>query len=267
VQIARYILMLRLGPDDEISRDGVHWYPVREVAEVDPDKRLANPSLQEGERQQLEATQRWIEEHPELFTHPSRSRGVEYELALEEALQRHRLHLPGGVNRRLGISVALVLSVTIFVSAFLIPKGEQGDYPQCEQAPMSGVNWNNCRLQGRQLGNSDLRHARLRNADLSGSVLRAANLSQSDIAYTNLSLANLRGANLEGADMTGANLRNADLRSANLKGVNLSYADLSGVDLSGAEVEGARFDYAILSDEFTCMPKSLGRCIPAQRNP
>jgi hypothetical protein len=266
VQIARYLLLQRLGPEDEISRDATHWYPIKEVAEVDPQKRLATPSLEEGERQQLLATQRWIAEHPELFTYPSQTRGVEYELALEDALLRNRLHLPS-VNRKLGISVALILSITVVTSAFLIPKGGEGGAAQCDQPPASGVNWDNCRLQGSQFGNSDLRHARLRNADLSGSVLRAANLSQSDIAYTNLSLANLRGANLQGADMTGANLRNADLRSASLKGVNLSYADLSGADLSGADVEGARFDYAILNDEYTCMPKSLGRCIPARRNP
>ena len=265
VQIARYLLLQRLTPQDEISLDGSRWYTITEVAEVQPEKRLANPSLPGEERQILEATRRWVEEHTELFARAAH--GVEGELALADELYHPQVHAAPKVNRRLGILIALLLSISVIATAFLLPQGGDVDYPQCDRPPSAGVNWNNCRLQGSRLGNSDLRNARLRNADLSGAVLRAANLSQSDIAYTDLSLANLRGANLQQADLTGANLRNADLRSASLRGGNLSYADLSGADLSGADLAGARLDYAIWSEEFTCMPESLGRCIPARRAP
>lgn len=267
VQIARYLLLMRLSPEDEISRDGSHWYPIKEVTEVHPEKRLANPSLGTEERQKLETTQQWIAEHPALFVRPVDSHGVEAELAFEDGVYHPHLHAANRVNRRLGIAVALFLSLGVFVTAFLLPESQGVDYPRCDLPAAAGVNWNNCRLQGSQLGNSDLRNARLRNADLSGSVLRASNLSGSDIAYTNLSLANLRGANLQRANLTGANLRNADLRSTSLEDANLSYADLSGAELSDADLAGTRLDHAIWSEEITCMPGSLGRCIPARRTP
>lgn len=267
VQIARYLLLQRLTHENEISRDGSHWYSIKDVAEVQPDKRLATPSLDVEERQKLEATQQWIADNAELFSLPAHPHGVEDELVLQDALYHPHRHAIKVGSRRFGIAVALLLSVGVVITAFLLPENGQLDYPQCDRPPSASVNWNNCRLQGSQLGNSDLRNARLRNADLSGSVLRAANLAGSDIAYTNLSLANMRGANLQGANLTGANLRNVDLRSARLKGADLSYADLSGADLSGAELAGARFDHAIWSDEITCMPESLGKCVPAHRTP
>lgn len=267
VQVARYLLLQRLMPENEISRDGSHWYPIKDVAEVQPDRRLAIPSLAAEERQQLEATRKWVADNPELFTSPEYPHGVEDELALHGGIYHPHVHAPKGVSRRFGLAVALLLGAGVIATAVLLPGNDGQDTPQCDKPPSAGVNWNNCRLQGSQLGNSDLRNARLRNADLSGSVLRAANLAESDIAYTNLSLANLRGANLQGANLTGANLRNADLRSARLSGVNFSYAELSGADLSGAELAGARFDHAFWSDEITCMPNSVGRCIPARRAP
>jgi hypothetical protein len=267
LQIARYLLLQRLGPEHEISRDGSNWYAIREVPEVQPEKRLAAAGITAQERQLLEATRRWVEENPALFLSPGQARGVEEELALADELYHPQPHAGKRVNRTLGAGIALVLGLTVIITAFLLPEGNQLDVPQCEQPPSPGVNWNNCRLQGSQLGNSDLRDARLRNAQLNGAVLRAANLSRSDIAYTNLSLANLRGATLVESNLTGANLRGADLRNADLRGVDLRYADLSNADLRGALLDGARLDYAIWSEGVTCMPESVGRCRPARRTP
>ncbi|MGM0592942.1 MAG: pentapeptide repeat-containing protein [Pseudomonadota bacterium] len=263
-QIARYLLLRRLVPEDEISRDKTRWYTLREIPEVLPEKRLQAASLSDRERRRLEATRRWVEEHPELFVPLDQAQGVEDELLLEEEV--YHPQLPARRPRPVGAYlIALALVAAVVVIPFLLPEGVAPDLPQCDAAPAAGVNWSNCLMQGRRLENQDLSGATLRNANLAGAVLRASNLAGADLAYTNLSASNLRGANLRGARLTGADLRGSELQSADLRQADLSYADLTDARLGGARLEGAKLGYAIMDEVTLCMPDSVGRCIPARR--
>ncbi len=264
VQIARYLQLQRVKAEDKISRDKDRWYSIRDVAEVWPENRLGAATISDLEKQQLQATQRWIDEHPTLFVPLDEARGAEAELIMESASRA--AHQEEGASQRLaGYAVAVILALVVIALAFLLPRGKELSLPQCDAPAAPGVNWSNCRMQGNRLENVDLHDAILRNSDLSNGVLRAANLAGIDLAYANLSQANLRGANLFGAQLTGASLRRANLQSANLRDADLRYADLTGANIDGAALTGAKLDNAILSDEVACMPGSVGRCIPGQR--
>jgi hypothetical protein len=264
VQIARYLLLQRLKAEDKISRDRDHWYNIKDVAEVWPDKRLATVGVTEQEKQKLTATQRWVDNHAALFVPLDEMHGAEAELLLEGT--SHTPHKESSPKQRMvGYAVALVLASVVIVLAFLLPKGRELALPKCDAPAAPGVNWSNCRMPGSRLGNADLSHSILRNSDLSHAVLRAANLTNADLAYANLNQAILRGANFNGALLTGASLRLADLQSADLRNADLAYADLTGANIDGAVLTGAKLGNAILSDEVVCMPESVGRCIPARR--
>lgn len=264
-QIARYLLLQRLHHGDEISRDKLKWFSIKEVTEVWPDKRLSAPGVGEGEKQRLLATRKWVDEHASLFVPLDEAHGVEEELLFEDEVYHPKHHGAPSSQRLVSYGLAVLLALAAVTVPFLLPKRQMVDVPQCDASAAPGVNWNNCRLERSRLENADLKQAHMRNANLSSSVLRAANLSGSDLAYTNLSLSNLRGANLSGANLTGANLRNSDLQSANLEKADLSYADLSGASMSGVKLEGAMLGNTIINEQTICMPESIGRCIPARR--
>lgn len=264
-QISRYLLLQRLHHDDELSRDKLKWFTIKDVPEVWPDRRLSAPGVSDLEKQRLQATRKWVEEHASLFVPLDDVHGVEEELLFEDEVYHPQHHESQTLPRPVAYGLALLLAVAVVTIPFLLPEREMVDVPQCDVAPGPGVNWNNCQLERQRLENANLQGAHLRNVDLSASVLRAANLSSADLAYANLSRSNLRGANLAGAMLTGASLRNSDLQSANLNNADLSYADLSGARLSGARLEGALLGNAIVDEQTICMPESVGRCIPARR--
>lgn len=264
-QIARYLLLQRLHLDDEVSRDRHKWYTIREVPEVWPEKRLSSPGISDEEKQRLQATRKWVEEHAALFASREEAPVVDALPTFAEEPYHARHKEKRGLNRLAGYALALLLAAAVISVAFLMPRGNTLDYPQCDLPAGPGVNWSNCQLQGSRLENADLSQSLLRNANLQGSVLRAANLASSDLAYANLSQANLRGANLSGATLTGSDLRNSDLQSANFTGADLSYADLRGALITGARFDGARLGNAVLDEQTLCMPESIGRCIPARR--
>ena len=259
VQIARYLLLQRLSGEDLISRDTQRWYPIKSVAEVQPDKLEGIIGLSNELRQQLASTRAWVDGHPQLFVTPGAA-GVEAELALQ---QDYQLQLPQGqgVNRLKAYGLAGLFGLVIILLAFVLPKAIFPDLPVCDAPATPGINWSNCLLQGSSLDNVDLRGAKMRNTRLGGSTLRAANLEGADLAYADLSLTRMRGARLLDADLTGANLRNADLQATNLQGADLRYANLSGVDLRGANLAGALMGHAVWNEEYICMPESVGQCI------
>ena len=66
-QISRYLLLQRLDQHSLVSRDGQKWLPLRELPELQPERRLAIADLPAEERQRLEATEQWLQAHPTLF--------------------------------------------------------------------------------------------------------------------------------------------------------------------------------------------------------
>ena len=261
-QISRYLLLQRLDQHSLVSRDGQKWLPLRELPELQPERRLAIADLPAEERQQLEATERWLQDHPTLFrAAPS---GV---VAADEgeSVQSHLKPAPRRrPNRLLAYSVVVVLLLAVASIPFLIPSAPPRAEPQCDAVAAPGVNWSNCRLSGSHLVDRDLSGATLRNANLSSSDLTGAKLVGTDLAYANLVLSEMGGAQLQNAQLKGANLRNANLRNANLEGADLSYADLTGATLDGANFTNVRLGYAIWEENINCMPESVGTCLAAR---
>lgn len=265
--ISRYILLDRISERDEVSHDRQEWLRITAVPELVPDViriARANPGDEEAQ-QHLAAARRWADERRDVkgtppqdgerrgdgtavFVHPTRE-GTETSRAL--------------ISRRDYMVVVLIL-VALVAIPFLLPSGPKPSEPQCDAPPAPGINWSNCRLEGRQYPNADLAAANLRNANLTGGILRAANLAGADLSYSNLTLANLRGANLRQANLKGATLRNTDLANANLEGADLSYADLSTVELESTVLTGAKLDHAVWGGGVVCMPGSVGECMPAK---
>jgi hypothetical protein len=258
-QISRYLLLQRLDRHSLVSRDGEKWLPAGELPELQPERRLAIADLPEDERQRLQATELWVQQHSNLF------KGVDAEAVGEEAEQGHLqpavLHRP---NRMLAYSVVIALLLAVAAIPYLIPSSPDIAEPQCDAVAAPGVNWSNCLLRGSQLASSELSGAMLRNVNLSSSDLTASQLVGTDLNYANLALSELNGAQMQNALLKGANLRNANLRNANLEGADLSYADLTGAQLEGANLTNARLGYAVWEENINCMPESVGKCLPAR---
>lgn len=258
-QISRYLLLQRLDHASLVSRDGKAWLPLGQLPELQPGRRLSIAELPDDERQRLEATRAWVAAHPALFKPGDAAQG-EGPHHLQPAPRRHP-------NRLLAYGLVLLLLLAVVAIPYLVPSSPDIAEPQCDAIAAPGVNWSNCRLPGSHLVASDLSGALLRNANLSSSELTDARLIGTDLAYANLALSVLRGAQLQHAQLKGANLRNANLRGANLQGADLSYADLSGALLEGANLSDARLGFAVWEENVSCMPQSVGRCIPARSVP
>jgi hypothetical protein len=262
-QVSRYMLLQRIDTQTPVSRDGEKWEHLGKVPELHPERRLAIIDLPEEEKQRLEATEKWVEEHPNLFkpAHRHVGEGGSYE---EQAYTHVEVRPHKSPNRLLAYSVVLLVLLAVVAIPYLIPPSEKPSEPQCDAPVAPRVNWSNCLLSSSSLEGADLTEAVLRNVNLSVSILRRAKLIKADLAYANLSLSNLSGAQLQNAQLKGANLRNSNLRNANLEGADLSYADLSGAKLKGANFTNVRLGYAIWEENVTCMPQSVGKCIPAR---
>ncbi len=259
-QISRYLLLQRLDRNSLVSRDGENWQPLGELPELQPERRLAIADLPEEERQRLVTTEQWVREHASLFksTQPPQDNEEGQAATHLQPIQRQR------PSRLLAYSVVVMLLLAVAAIPYLIPSSPQVAEPQCDAIAAPGVNWSNCLLRSSNLVGSDLSGAILRNVNLSSSDLSRANLLDADLAYANLALSEMEGAQLKNAQLKGANLRNANLRNANLEGADLSYADLTGAILEGVNLNNVRLGYAVWEENITCMPESVGKCIPAR---
>lgn len=146
---------------------------------------------------------------------------------------------------------------------------------ECADAPMPGVVWRRCLMDGLDLAGVDLTGAEIRDSsfkrtDLGGAVLvgvdgRRAKFVSARLVGADLSQANLVGTDFTSADLTGARLVHADLRQA-----RFFRAVLRDADLTGAKLERADFLYADLAGarwvdgRTICAEGSIGRCHPAR---
>lgn len=267
--IGRYLLLGRIGFEDEVSADRQLWTPVKRVRGLIPEviMEVARNPNDEAAKERLKAAKRWADERLDDAPRTSAGdRGSEEQAELKHrALMAGRQHKRRRQNRLLQTLFIIVFSLAVTGVALLVPPREGVSEPDCNAPAAPGVIWRNCLLAQRELANSNLEGADLRNSVLRGAMLRAARLVDSDIAYSDLSGANLRGADLSGANLKGANLRGADLSHARLHHSDLSYADLTGANIGDAELTGAKLDHAILGVGDLCLPGSIGRCQRAER--
>ena len=222
-KVRREVLDGRLDLSDGVSRDRLSWAPLAEVAEVVP--------LQ------------------------LRRDGENDAAAVTAQAQSDR-------RRALGATwSAAALVLTAVAATLWLGSGVRDTAgANCVAAPVAGVNWSNCRLDGLQHPSAVLVGADLKNASLINARLNDADLAGADLAYVNLTGAQLSYARLQGVRLLGANLRGADLTHAEFTDADLSHADLTGAQTGGSQWQGARLGGAIWVDGRRCAVGSVGEC-------
>jgi len=267
--ITRYILLGRIGEEDELSADLLEWKHLSELSELIPQVMQVDeddPLAQE----RLQAARRWEDER-DISPSPAGDEGEGVAERRSREVSGELLHCPlwhieedkltaSHTRARLGGGIAAVIFIALVTTVLLTRPAQEVAEADCSQPPHPGVNWSNCTMEGVAWPGSDLSGAMMKNMRLSRAVLTAANLANADLAYASLSVADLRRADLRGARLTGASLRGANLSGANLQDADLSYANLSGAHLDGANLQGARLDKAIWVDGRYCGPGSVGQC-------
>lgn len=137
----------------------------------------------------------------------------------------------------------------------------------CQTAPTSGIDWQNCDKTMLMLSESDLSGAKLAGSDFSSTDLRSSNLTGANLEKATLVRANLSATTAKGAhfakveayrtdfsqiDAPGADFQNAELQRSNFKQAKLANADFTKADMGrsqfdGADVSGSRFTLANVS--------------------
>lgn len=279
-QVAQYVELGRLGAEDKISPDGVHWVTVagsgqfKEVLEVRARALAAEASGEDASeawaRERALAHLRWADERgaaTPLGANHSDTRAGESVARLSlrqdhdltqtqtrQAVRRHPAYRYAGLA---GLVLA-VITVALWYGQHHQPAPTAAPLlsaPDCTAAPAAYVNWQGCDKRWAALHGRDLRGARL-----SSSQLDAAALDEADLSYADLRRASLRGTSLRRARLIGADLSGADLTGADLSGAVLDYAILSGARVSGVRWLGARLGKTVWVDGRTCAPASIGAC-------
>lgn len=261
--IARSVTRGMLLPTDELSPDGSCWTAMtswqRQFSAAGNERSSPHVEQRPGARAGSSAPDETIP--PKV--------GSDADSALDPARlaarqQRRARYIAGLLSKRENPTrqIALIVGsvVAIFAAVVVLAPRTVSDLPQCQAHARPEVNWNNCRLETKNLSRVDLRSSDLRNAKLRDTTLMGSKLNQSNLAYAEMINANISYADLSGASLVGANLQRADLSYANLAGANLAYADLTGANIGGAELRETRFDHAIWTDGRVCGPGSVGRC-------
>ena len=284
--VRRWIGIGRVSATDEISVDQTFWAPARDYPELFPQR----TNRDEGDLYQQErehAAMRWEDERAGVDRRdtpvygkvpPSGNRSGQDRRTLESpdaidhrdhrrnqrtAARVERVVAPRHRKQTVFLMVAIALSgVTAVMVLWLMPSPQVHKPPDCATRPSPGINWNDCKLDGRDLRGAHLDGASLRGAHLLEARLDKARLSHADLSYAIAVGVNLRQADLRSALLVGADLRLSDLRNANLAGADLRHANLADASLSVENFAEAQLGKAIWIDGHLCAPHAVGRCDP-----
>jgi hypothetical protein len=273
--VSRYILLGRIGMDDELSTDKQNWRVVRLVPDLIPDVMkgdLDDPFM----RERLMAARRWADERyrgnrrysEEEQANRERMAGDRRDSETPETIEyrqkrQKRLGIDlRGENTVMGWLLLIASLIAIVYAGYFAYTHQREDKPiDCDSTAKAGVNWRNCSMEGRNLSGVDISKSVLNNANLSGVNLVAANLAGSNLSYVNFSLANLQQARLTRATLLGANLRAANLRGADFTGADMSFVILTDADITDIKLEGANLGKAIWIDGLPCAVNSISACL------
>ncbi|MDZ7754157.1 MAG: pentapeptide repeat-containing protein [Gammaproteobacteria bacterium] len=277
-QIAKYVVLGRVHPSDEVSQDQQKWHKVAEFPSLVPpavkesatsteqrmlrqredersghDRRHIEESLAEGVEQRRPGRPERRGEEPETVIRHRRQKAALLDTLRSGSEMERR-------SWRWIAPAAVILVAGLVALGFLLGPATVKDTPDCGAPPAPGVNWNNCTMDGLEARDAELEGARIRNARLRDADLLNANLRAADLAYTDFAKANLSYADLSHADLKGATVTAADLTNADLTGADLSYANLRDARLGGAVITGTLLSGAVWPDGRTCGRDSVGEC-------
>lgn len=279
-QVAQYVELGRLGAEDRISPDGVHWVTVAGSGQFDAALQVraravavqagAEESPEDWARERALARLRWVDERRAAVLvaadHADARAGEsvavlslrqDHDLTqaqTQQAVRRHPAYRYAGLAGLVLAAIALAL----WYGQSRQPEPTAAPLlsaPDCLAPPAAYVNWQGCDKRWATLHGRDLRGARL-----GGGRLDAAALDRADLSYADVRGASLRGTSLRGARLIGADLSGADLTGADLTGAVLDYASLSGAIVSGVRWAEARLSKTVWVDGRACAPGSIGEC-------
>ena len=99
--------------------------------------------------------------------------------------------------------------------------------------------FNNAKLQGADLYETQLQGADLTNTQIQGAILTKASLQDANLTDAKLQSAHFDYAELQGAKLDSASLHSANLTQAQLQGADLTNTKMQGASLAGAKMQGA----------------------------
>lgn len=267
--VQQAVLLGRISPTAEVSRDREGWIALSQVSELIPDV-MKGDATDEHVRERLAAARRWADERRRERRagddDPARQgpgrrdqepeTTIEYRDHREEVVQSFR---PSQEKMaRVMVFVLLVLGAGLYAGFHWVPKAPAT--PQCDADARPGVDWRQCNKTGVQLLNKDLSRARFNSTNLQGANLFGSTFTHADLSYADLSASNLSFTDFRQARLKGANLSTADLSKANFTAANLSYADLEGAKIADTRFDGANLSQTIWVDGRTCQKGSIGVC-------
>lgn len=230
--ICRFIILGRIGENDEVSQDGSYWRSADEVPELASGVRnllqmssrsqAADPEWSE---ERAKAVLRWLDDRKspdprarkpaeDVPSGPNQRTGQERRQAPETAEQHIYREWRGEFDawlrqyrKRYGFVWAVLGSFVLIATLFTlfyqpvnpIKMGLEIHASNCESPAIKGVNWSGCIKDDTLLVGADLN-----GAELVGTSLQRTNLSHADLRH-----ANLTQARLDNADLTGARLGEA----------------------------------------------------------
>lgn len=245
--ICRFIILGRLGEQDEVSQDGNYWRPAEDVPELASGVRTLLQHSATGkevdpewDEERAKAVLRWLDDRkspdPRAQASGALPAGAEKRTGQErrqspETVEQHVYRLWRGEfeawlrqhRQRYGwvwLGIAIFVAIALMFVLFYQPVnpikvGLQLTVNDCQAPAGKGVNWSGC---------------------MKDDTL-------------------LVGVDLSGAELVGTSLRNTNLSHADLRRANLSRAVLDGADLTGA-----RLGEAIWIDGHQCAADSVGQC-------
>jgi len=274
--ISQYILLGRLHPADEVSRDKIEWQRIADVPELTPEV-MQQDQCDPKNQADLEVAMRGADERTGhdrrggLHMTEEERRHAERRAAETAEMMAHRqdrasrkLEAQEEANKKQSVVLIGLLAVLCSVLVLIFYAYEPAPYSEvadCTAPPAPLVNWSNCTFNGDKFEEVDLTKALVKNAQLNGASFYRSTLSGIDLSYSDLSTANMRFTDLVGANLFGATLRHTDLRGAVLVGADLSYADMAGARLDNARLEGVKLDKAVWPDGRICAVGSVGTCL------
>lgn len=280
--VRRYVLLGRLSQDDEASFDKSEWRKIQEISDLYPDIMRANLNDPIA-KERLLAAQRWADERtvkerraaaleevcgPYQRGKDRRSPEAPDLVIYREArnwrdeAQKSSFVSSASFNNKKIIAIVSISILGIFAIGINFSPTSVIDNPiDCSASAAPGVNWSNCRLEGKSLFDVQLQNANMRSVNLTGASLQRSDLTTADLSFAVLTMVDLSDAKLIKTILVGADFRNAKLENADLTEADFSYADLSGANLQGAQLQGVKFDKAIWIDSSVCAQGSVGQCL------
>ena len=269
--VRRSLLLGRVALTDEVSFDGKDWQPASNTPEVVPPE--IRKILDEGGEVALQigriredtrsGNERRTAESDVVYKQRRKGERRSEEAGATNKRRASRLALLRRRKQRLPLRSVLVCVLLIALTiGFGLYHGASSEAPvaECENPPVPGINWQNCRLDGVQYIAADLTGANTAGALLRGANLNGALFVDAHLEYVDFSGADLSYAQLNRARMKGANLQNADLTNAVFTDADLSFAILRGAKSGGVVLENVKLDHAVWFDGNSCLVGSLGVC-------